>query len=335
VAKLQLHPAVLAAAKPQLHLPVVATASALKRFSKRTVASLGDAMKISAKVHAEIVTKAASFIAVTTVAVAGLQAQTVGQKAFASSKDAVAGFIQATRAGDAAALQSILGSGRDALISSGDSVADKAARNGFLAKYDAKHSLVVAGPNQMTLAVGADDWPLPIPLVNNGGKWYFDGAAGQQEIVYRRIGNNELSAIKVCRGVVDAERDYAAISHDGRPAGAYAERIVSNPASRMDSTGRRNRVSRPARPETCSPMRAWKAINTPANRRSTTATSMLSNLGGFAFIAYPAQYRASGVMTFVVTHDGVILEKDLGPQTGEIVGKIGQYQVDNTWKQVE
>jgi hypothetical protein len=292
-------------------------------------------MKISARVRADVLTKAA-FLAITLVTVS-LQAQTAGQKTFASSKEAVAGFIQAVRAGDASTLQSILGAGSESIISSGDTVADKASRDGFLAKYDAKHSLVASGAGQLTLNVGTDDWPLAIPIVNNAGKWYFDGAAGEKEIVYRRIGNNELSAIRVCRGVVEAQHDYAATSHDGRPAGTYAERLVSD-------QGKQNGLYWETKPgEPTSPAGDMLAKASQEGYDTSGKQTpyhgyyyrMLKNPGGFALIAYPAQYRSSGVMTFVVTQDGVILEKDLGPQAGEIIPHIGQYQVDNTWKPAE
>lgn len=294
-------------------------------------------MKIRTIVRAEHLKNAALLVAIATLTAVGLMAQTAGQKTFASSKDAVAGFIQAVRANDTSALLSILGSGSEAILSSGDSVADNAARENFLAKYDAKHSLTSSGPHQMTLSVGNDDWPTPIPIVENGGKWYFDTAAGEQEILYRRIGNNELSAINVCRGVVSAQHDYAATSHDGRPAGTYAERIVSQP-------GKQNGIYWETKPgEPTSPAGGMLAqASSEGYDVSGKETPyhgyyyrMLRNPGGFAFIAYPAQYRSSGVMTFVVTQDGVILEKDLGPQTGDIVKRIGQYQIDDTWKQVD
>jgi hypothetical protein len=294
-------------------------------------------MMMSARVHVQVLMKTAFLVALATLATAGLHAQTAGQKTFASSKDAVAGFIQAVRAGDNSALQSILGAGTDALVSSGDSVSDKATRDRFVAKYDAKHSLVKSGPNQMTLNVGADDWPLPIPLINNAGKWYFDGAAGQQEIVYRRIGDNELSAIRVCRGVVEAQHDYAATSHDGRPAGTYAERIVSQPG-KQDGIYWETKPGEPTSPAGDMLARASSQGYDTSGKPTPYHGyyyRMLNNPGGFAFVAYPAQYRAGGVMTFVVTQDGVVLEKDIGPQTGEIISRIGKYQIDDTWKQAE
>jgi len=294
-------------------------------------------MMISARVRAEVLTKTVFYIAITTLTATSLEAQGPGQKTFASSKDALAGFIQAVRSSDSTTLQSILGAGSEAIISSGDSVADNAARDKFLARYDAKHSLVSSGPNQMTLNVGTDDWPLPIPIVNNGGKWYFDGAAGKQEIVYRRIGNNELSAIEVCNGVVAAEHDYAQASHDGVPSGAYAQRIVSEPG-KQNGLYWETKAGEPTSPAGDMLAQASKEGYDTSGKLTPYHGyyyRMLRNPGGFAFIAYPAEYRSSGVMTFVVTQDGAVLEKDLGPETGEIVPRIGTYQIDDTWKKAE
>src|SRR5262249_10172194 len=126
--------------------------------------------------RAELLTVTATLSVIAMLWAPGLVAQTAGQKTFVSSKEAVSGFIEAVRANNTSALQSILGADSEAIVSSGDEVADKTARNNFLAKYDAKHTLVASGQHQFTLNVGTDGWPLPIPLVDNGGKWYFDGA---------------------------------------------------------------------------------------------------------------------------------------------------------------
>jgi hypothetical protein len=279
----------------------------------------------------------ALLVAIAIFVTASLSAQTAGQKTFASSKEAIGALIQALRAGNNTELQSILGVGSEAIISSGDDVADTTARGNFVAKYDAKHSLVGSGEHRFTLNVGTDDWPLPIPLVDNSGKWYFDGAAGKEEILYRRIGHNELSAISVCKGVVAAQHDYAAASHDGQPAGTYATRIVSE-------SGKQNGIYWEAKSgEPSSP--AGELLAEASREGYDTSGKqtpyhgyyyrMLKDPGGFAFIAYPAQYRSSGVMTFVVTQNGVIHEKDLGEKTGVTAGQMQQYHLDGTWKQVE
>lgn len=280
------------------------------------------------------VLKAASFV-VLAISIPAVSGQTADQKTFASSKQAVDTFIQALRSDNTTDLQAILGSGSEAIVSSGDAVADKTARADFLAKYDAKHSLSSSGQHELTLNVGADDWPLPIPLVDRSGKWYFDGAAGRDEIVFRRIGHNELAAIDVCNGVVAAQRDYAATSHDGKPAGTYATRIVSE-------AGKQNGIYWDAKPgEPASPagdllaQASKEGYNTTGGRTPYHGYyyRMLNNPGGFAFIAYPAEYRVSGVMTFVVTQDGLVHQKDLGPNVDEIVSHIGQYKIDDTWRE--
>jgi len=267
---------------------------------------------------------------------AALRAQTAGQKTFGSSKDALNAFVKAVSANDSADLEAILGEGSGAIISSGDPVADKTMRDHFLSEYNEKHTLVPAGGHNFTLNVGADDFPLPIPLVNNGGKWYFDGAAGKEEILYRRIGNNELAAIDVCRGVVDAQRDYAASAHDGQPAGAYAQHVMSTPGKR-DGLYWETKPGEPASP--AGPLLA------EASSQGYTAGKgapyhgylykMIENPGGFALLAYPAEYRNSGVMTFVVTQSGVVYQKDLGKDTGAIAQRINRYQMDGTWTAVQ
>lgn len=285
--------------------------------------------------RAEMLTVTAALSVIATLWAPGLLAQTAGQKTFASSKEAVSGLIEAVRASNASELQSILGADSEAIVSSGDEVADKTARDNFLAKYDARHSLVASGEHQFILNVGTDAWPLPIPLVDNGGKWYFDGAAGKDEIVYRRIGHNELSAIDVCKGVVSAQKEYAASAHDGQPAGAYAERVISD-------AGKQNGLYWEVKPG--APLSPAGPLLADASEQGYDSSSqrtpyhgyyyrMLKNPGGFAFIAYPAQYRISGIMTFVVTQKGVIYQKDLGADTSEIAEQIEQYKLDNSWKQ--
>jgi Protein of unknown function (DUF2950) len=294
-------------------------------------------MKNFENFRAEMLFKVALVAALATFSAFGLQAQTTGQKTFSSAKEAVDGFIQAVRSSDSAGLLSILGAGTESIVSSGDAVSDKNARDKFLARYDASHKLVQAGPHEVTLTVGTDGWPLPIPIVENGGKWYFDGAAGKEEVLYRRIGHNELSAIDVCKGIVSAQKDYAATSHDGKPAGTYAERTVS-------TAGTQNGLYWETKPgEPSSPAgdllaeASSEGYGTPGNRVPYHGYyyRMLKNPGGFAFIAYPAQYRSSGVMTFIVTQKGVVYEKDLGEKTDDIAQHLEKYPFDNTWKRAQ
>lgn len=292
---------------------------------------------MNATMHrAEVRTMVLLLVAAASGGGAGLRAQAAGQRTFASSKDAVNAFVQAVDTDNTAELEAIVGPDARAIVYSGDPVADNAARDHFVAQYKEKHALVSAGGQDYTLMVGADSYPMPIPLVNNGGKWYFDGAAGKEEILYRRIGANELAAIAVCRGVVDAQRDYAASSHDGKPAGTYAQRLVSTPG-KQDGLYWETKPGEPDSP--AGPLLA-QASGGGYNAGKGAPYhgyyyKMIANSGGFALLAYPAQYRVSGVMTFVVTQTGVIYQKDLGKDTDLIAQHISVYQMDGTWPAAE
>lgn len=264
-------------------------------------------------------------------------AQAPGQTTFSSSKEALIAFIDAIRKGSDSDLGAIIGPGNEKIMTSGDPVADKNARESFLKSYDEAHSLVPSRNGELTLQTGKDGWPLPIPLTHSGDKWYWDGAAGKEEILYRRIGRNELAAINVCKGIVSAQHDYAASAHDGQPAGAYAHRIVSEP-------GKENglywevKEDEPASP--AGPMLAQAAqegYNTSGRRTPYHGYyyRLLSRPNGFAVIAHPAEYRSSGVMTFLVSEKGVIYQKDLGDKTAEIAQQITTYNPDSTWKPVK
>ena len=270
---------------------------------------------------------------------AAMLAQGDGQKAYAGSQEAVDALIAALRQHDKAELKAILGPDTDEIVSSGDDVMDRTARESFLSKYDVKHSLVPSAKNELTLNVGRDDWPLPIPLVKGKSGWYFDGAAGKDEILYRRIGHNELAAINVCRGIVSAQHDYAQNGHDGNPAGAYAARVVSEPGKQ---NGLYWRVSDGETPSPAGPLIAQAAeegyTGGAAKGQPTPYHGylyrMITGAKGFQFVAYPADYRSSGVMTFVVGQDGVVYQKDLGEQTSDIVKNMTDVKRDSTWKRV-
>jgi hypothetical protein len=265
------------------------------------------------------------------------RAQAGGQKTFSTSKEALDALIQASRDDNSAELLAILGPNTKQILFSGDEVSDKKARDWFLTNYEAQHSLVESAPHQLTLNIGKQDWPLPIPLVHANGKWYWDGTAGREEILYRRIGHNELSAIDVCKGVVAAQRDYASTAHDGQPAGAYATRLASD-------TGKQNGLYWDVQQgESQSPAGPLLArANAEGYDTSGKRTPyhgyyyrMLKNPGGFGFLAYPAEYRSSGVMSFIVNQTGVIYQKDLGEKTGEIAQQMTDYTRDNTWTRVK
>ncbi len=269
--------------------------------------------------------------------VAHSQAQGAGQKTFSSSKEALSAFIQAVRDGDPSELGAILGPGSEQVVSSSDSVADKAARETFLKWYDEGHSLVPAHNGEFTLEAGKDKWPLPIPLARKGDQWYWDGQAGKDEILYRRIGHNELAAINVCKGIVAAQRDYAASAHDGKPAGAYAARIVSEPGKQNGLYWEVNEgePESPAGPMVADA--ASEGYDTSGKRTPYHGYyyRMLPGATGFGFVAYPADYRSSGVMTFLVSQKGVIYQKDLGEKTADIAQQMSSYAPDKTWSVVK
>ena len=256
---------------------------------------------------------------------------------FRSSRDALTTFIEAVRAGDPSELAAILGPGSEQMVASSDSVADKTAREAFLKWYNEGHSLVPSHNGELTLEVGKSNWPLPIPLAYKGGRWYWDGQAGKDEILYRRIGHNELAAISVCKGIVAAQHDYAASAHDGKPAGSYAARIVSEPG-RQNGLYWEVKEGEPQSP--AGPMIADAAdegYDTSGHRTPYHGYyyRMLPSASGFGFVAYPADYRSSGVMTFLVGQKGVIYQKDLGDKTADIAEHMASYDPDKTWRVVK
>jgi Protein of unknown function (DUF2950) len=290
---------------------------------------------------------------VSLVALALLAVGCAGKKeeaGFATPEAAVAALITALEKNDTAAMARLLGPGTEDLLSSGDPVADEAERADFLASYKAKNSLAADG-DRMMLTVGDNDWPMPIPLVQRDGKWVWDGAAGADEVIYRRVGENELGAIDVMYGYVNAQLAYASEGRDGDPAGIYALKLLSD-------AGMHNGLYWPtAAGETPSPAgpfvaeaaaegyaagkgrtpyhgyyyRMLYAQGTNANggAREYFKDGLLTE--GFAGIAWPADYGASGVMTFIVNQDGVVFQKDLGEETATVVETIQKFDPDSTW----
>lgn len=271
---------------------------------------------------------------------------------FATPEAAVNAFITALEQDDKAALAALLGPGSQDVLSSGDAVQDKADRARFLARYNKEHSLSGEG-DERTLTVGGQDWPFPIPIVEDEQGWYLDGAEGAQEIVYRRIGGNELGAIAVCNGLVGAQRDYAAQGHDGDPAGIYALKLISD-------EGMQNGLYWPTvEGEDPSPAGQFIARAAEEGYQSGTGVPyhgyfyrLLYQQGsaaeggaldyfsdglmtqGFAFIAWPAEYEVSGVMTFIVNQDGIVFQKDLGDETASVVNDIDTFDPDSSWTAV-
>ena len=272
-----------------------------------------------------------------------------GHASFESAEDAVAALVEAGRKGDTARLREIFGPGSDAIVSSGDEVADRSAREAFVRAYDTKHALLPEGDDRAILQVGTDDWPFPVPLVRRDGAWQLDGAEGADEIVYRRIGRNELGAIAVCRGYVEAQHEYAAMDHDGEGAGIFAHKLVSDPGTQngLYWEAPAGAPLSPVGPFIASAAaEGYRAGNgeyhgyryRPLFRQGENANGGALDYfdkgvmrSGFAMIAWPADYGASGVMTFIVNQDGVVFQKDLGEGTAAAVAAIDSYDPDSTW----
>jgi len=266
--------------------------------------------------------------------------------------EAVAALIGAAKAGDRPALIRVLGPGSDEVVSSGDEVADANGRKRVIEAYDTKHSVVMEGQDKAVLVIGNEDWPFPIPLVRKDGTWRFDTEAGRDEILFRRIGRNELNAIQAILAYVDAQQEYAEKGIGGN--GVYAQRIVSQP-------GKKDGLYWPTQPgEDESPLGDLAAAASAAGYRASQQrqpyhgyyfkilTKQGANapggaidyvvkgkmMGGFALVAYPAEYRNSGVMTFLVNHQGIVYQKDLGPNTAGIASGMTAYNPDSTWERV-
>jgi hypothetical protein len=273
---------------------------------------------------------------------------------FASADEAVTALVTAARNGDADALRKLFGPGSESIIDSGDAVADAAARKQFVTLYEQKHDLVPDGEDRMLLHVGDDGWPLPVPVVRKNGRWLLDGDAGADEVVFRRIGRNELGAIAVCRGYVDAQYEYASEDRDGEGAGVYAQKLLSDP-------GTHNGLYwQTAEGEPPSPVGPFVAEAAAEGYRAGGGTSPYhgyryrplfrqgdnANGGaveyfengvlkhGFALVAWPAEYGVSGVMTFIVNQDGVVFQKDLGAETEAAAMAMDAYDPDSTWTAV-
>jgi hypothetical protein len=260
--------------------------------------------------------------------------------------------VSAAKTGDRKAVLTVLGRDGADIVSSGDPIADASARNRVIEAYDVKHQVVMDGTDKAVLIIGQEDWPFPIPLVRKDSSWRFDTAAGREEILYRRIGRNELSAIQACLAYVDAQQEYAEQGVAGN--GVYAQRIVSRPdkkdglywpaqSSADESPLGELAASAAAEGYRVGQQRApyhgyyYKVLtrqgpNAPGGALDYIVRGRM--IGGFALVAYPAEYRNSGVMTFIVNHQGNVYEKDLGPNTARIAAGMTAFNPDNTWRRV-
>ena len=280
----------------------------------------------------------------------------VPPKQFASAEEAVQAFVAALRAGDTKALVVILGSEGRGLVVSGDPVADRQAREKFLQSYDAANKLAARGDTTMTLQVGADEWPLPIPLVKQGERWRFDPRQGREEIIARRIGRNELYTMQTCLAIVDAQREYYAQDHNGDGILEYARQFASTPGKRdglywptqsgeqpsplgdlvvrARAEGYRRAEGGPT-PYYGYMYRILTAQGPAAPGGAHEYVVRGHMIAGFAVVAFPAQYGVSGVMTFIVNQDGDVYQKDLGPNTRATAMAMKTFDPDKTWTKVD
>lgn len=276
-----------------------------------------------------------------------------GQETFHSAGAAAKALVAALKAEDQPALLKILGPAGKDIVSSGDPVEDKNQRQEFVQKYDQMHRLVMEPDGTTTLYIGAENWPTPIHLDHQGKSWYFDAVGGKQEILYRRVGRNELAVIQVCHELVDAEKEYYGQPHDGNSENQYAQKFHSDPgkhnglyweASAGESESPIGPLMASAAADGYSPdqehqpfhgyyFRILKAQKGPHGAKSYIDDGKMTK--GFAFVAYPAEYRSSGVMTFIVDQDGIIYEKDLGRRTPEIAKTLTTYSRDTTWRKAD
>ncbi|MFZ1948925.1 MAG: DUF2950 domain-containing protein [Pseudolabrys sp.] len=276
------------------------------------------------------------------------------QQSFKTPEDAVGALVSATKDSWPKGVIAVLGRDGVDIVSSGDKVADETIRQKFLAAYEAKHQVTKESDDKAVMIIGPEDFPFPIPLTRKGSSWQFDTAAGRLEILYRRIGRNELAAIQASLAYVDAQNEYAQKDRTGAGVATYAQRIVSQP-------GKKDGLYWPGpQGDDASPLGELVAHatnegyligggRTPFHgyyfkiltRQGPTAPGGAVDyvvrgkmIGGFALVAYPAEYGNSGVMTFLVNHTGTVYQKDLGESTAKLAERMTSFNPDQTWKQV-
>jgi hypothetical protein len=278
------------------------------------------------------------------------------QQTFDSPEAAVNALVTAAEAGDMQALHSILGSDADQLLSSGDPVADKNARDNFAAKYREMHRLAYDDRGRVILYIGAGNWPLPIPVIKKSSAWVFDTASGEAELVYRRIGQNELFTIDVLKELARAQEEYANAAPESGGARQFAAKILSDPGTHdgLYWAVAEGEPESPIGPLVASAAAAGykgdsggnltpfhgyyyriltrQGVHAPGGAKNYLVNGKMTR--GFAFLAFPAEHRSSGVMTFLINQDGVVVQKDLGSKTAQIASEMTAFNPDKTWDQV-
>jgi hypothetical protein len=279
------------------------------------------------------------------------------QSNFVSPDTAANAFANAMREDNEKELLKIFGSDAKELISSGDDVSDQLRRQMFVKVYDEQHKITAEGDKEI-LVIGEKEWPFPIPIVKKNGKWVFDTAAGKEEILNRRIGRNELDTIQTMLAIVDAQREYAMRIHDANGVGQYARKFKStagqkdglywetkegeepSPLGPLVAQAREEGYLQTKSSEKPSPYHGYfyRLLTSQGAHAEGGAFDYIVNgkmIGGFAVAAYPAEYGNSGVMTFIVNHDGVIYQKDLGDDTEQKAKAMKQFDPDETWTKVK
>jgi len=276
----------------------------------------------------------------------------VKQKQFKNPKEAADALVQAAESFDVAALKEILGPDSADIVASKDPVEDKSRATGFAAKAKEKSSIETdsKNPNRAILIVGNDNFPLPIPIVKNKGDWVFDTKIGREEILNRRIGSNELDAIAICRGFVEAQHQYAQKKHDDSKVNQYAQRIISTsgkhdglawqnpdgswggPVGETVARALEQGYSKQGQPFHGYYFKILKRQGPDAPLGQMDFVVQGAMIGGFALVAAPAQYRVTGVETFIVGASGIVYQKDLGPDTLKTFEGLDRFNPDKTWK---
>jgi len=306
----------------------------------------------SDKFHWASLTKLALVAMLLTVCVSTRSmAQQPGQKVFSSAEEATDALVTAAQANDGKMMLDILGPDGKQIVSSGDETEDANSRADFVKRYREMHRLLKEPDGTTVLYIGAHNWPAPIPLVHKGNSWYFDTEAGKKEILCRRIGRNEMSAIRVCQELVAAQKEYSAehkeyareiFSDEGQHNGLYWKAADGEPqspigplvASAVAQGYAKNQQGAPT------PYRGYyfhiltrQGKNAPGGAKNYVVNGKMTE--GFAFVAYPAEYRSSGVMTFITTEDGVVYQKDLGRKTGVLAKAMKEYDRNPSWQKAE
>lgn len=273
------------------------------------------------------------------------------QMTFDTPQQAADALVAAAEKDDVETLLQIFGKDGKDIITSGDAVEDKNIRKQFVEKAHQRMDVRrdPNNPGRLILVIGSDDWPMPVPLVKKGGKWLFDAKQGREEMLARRIGGNELDAIALLRGYVEAQKEYASQVHDGSPVHQYAQKAISTPG-KHDGLSWRNEDGTVGGPigdlvakaleegytKKGEPYNGYyfrtltgQGSAAPLGARDYIVSGMM--IGGFAAIAWPANYGVTGIQTFMVSHDGVVYQKDLGPNTAKIAPTVKRYNPDKTW----